>query len=76
MPGAYKFHPDDRRRSSADARWLEMPHIKEWWGEQDEEISSNCCCLLHLATLRIDHHYKRVDRHQVVFMIFSQSLTD
>ena len=38
MPGACEFHPMTAVDLPLMQRWLDMPHVKEWWGEQDVEL--------------------------------------
>jgi len=45
MAGACEFHP----RSASDLpllrRWLEMPHVREWWGEPETELAFICAMI-------------------------------
>lgn len=38
MTSAYEFHPMNAGHLPLMRRWLEMPHVKEWWGEPDTEL--------------------------------------
>ena len=38
MPGAYEFRPMTHADLPLMRRWLDMPHVREWWGEPDAEL--------------------------------------
>ncbi len=39
MMPAYEFHPMTNNDLPLMRRWLDMPHVREWWGEPDTELS-------------------------------------
>lgn len=38
MASSYQFRPMTAADLPLMRRWLEMPHMTEWWGEPDEEL--------------------------------------
>jgi RimJ/RimL family protein N-acetyltransferase len=38
MTRAYEFHPMTGDDLPLMRRWLDTPHVKEWWGESDAEL--------------------------------------
>ena len=40
MPGAYEFRPMTHADLPLMRRWLDMPHVREWWGEPDAELGT------------------------------------
>lgn len=36
---AVQFRPIERADLPVVRRWLEMPHVREWWGEADEQFA-------------------------------------
>ena len=34
----YDFHPMSAADLPLMRRWLEMPHVREWWGEPETEL--------------------------------------
>jgi RimJ/RimL family protein N-acetyltransferase len=39
MGAAYQFRPMTSDDLPLMRRWLDMPHVKEWWGEPDTELN-------------------------------------
>lgn len=37
-PRSYEFHPLQAAELALLRRWLEIPHVVEWWGDADEQF--------------------------------------